>query len=69
MILSYETIGMFVFIRNQLDSNKKIRKMFGFLFKNPRIYSIIISNIRRKTKEIRKKFGKENDKNFPDNFT
>ena len=43
--------------------------MFGFLFKNPKIYSIIISKIRRKTKRRSKKFGIENDKNFPDIFT
>ena len=43
--------------------------MFGFLFEIPKIYSIIISKIRRKTKRTKKKFGIENDKNFPDNFT
>ena len=69
MILSYETIGMFVFIRNQLDSKKILVGLFGFLFKNPKIYSIIISKIRRKTKRRSKKFGIENDKNFPDIFT
>jgi len=30
MILSYETIGMFVFIRNQLDSNKNISRIVRF---------------------------------------
>ena len=43
--------------------------MFGFFFNFPRIYSIIISKIRRKAKECSKRFGKENERTFPDKFT
>ena len=57
------------FIRNKLVSNKNSDLNVRFLFDFPRIYSIIVSKIRRLTKEGSKRFGKENGKTFPDNFT
>ena len=43
--------------------------MFGFMFKFPSIYSIIVSKFRRIAKEWSKRFGKENERTFPDKIT